>query len=669
MSSVPANIRSEHESLKKQIEYHSHLYYVLDKPVISDAEFDRLFDRLIELEKTHPDLVTPDSPSQRIGAAPSKKFPPVQHRMPMLSLQKVTTPEEFAEFDRRVKEGLERTGDIGYVVEPKLDGLAVELVYENGLLTVGSTRGDGSVGEGITANLKTVRNIPLRLSTETARKYPLLEIRGEVIIKRSAFAKLNERLAAENLPTLANPRNGAAGSLRQLDSRITASRPLLFFAYGISATDLPNLTSQSDAMGLLRKENFTVNAEFGKAKGADAVAREFERLAEYRAKLDYDIDGMVVKVDRFDEQVALGQISRAPRWAVAWKFAAEMAETILEDVEFSVGRTGVITPVAKLKPVFVSGVTVSNASLHNEDELERLDARIGDTVVIRRAGDVIPEVMEVVYDKRPKNARKVKFPTDCPSCGSSVVRPEGEAAHRCINISCPAQIEGRLVHFASKGGFDIVGLGDKFVRQLVERKLVHSPADIFFLTKDDLLQLDLMADKKAQNLLDSIHRSRATPLAKIIYALGIIGVGDAAAKVLADQFGTIDSLQHASQEQLQEIPGIGPVIAENIVDFFGTAGNRELIARMRKGSVQFPQQKPASKGTALAGRTFVITGTLSKPRDHFKSLIEQNGGKVSGSVSKKTDFLLCGADAGSKLDDARKLGVRILAEDVFLAML
>jgi len=669
MPGPSSQIIKEHQDLKNRVEHHNRCYYVLDRPEISDAEFDRLFDRLLELEKAYPELVTPDSPSQRIGAVPSKKFPPVQHRVPMLSLQKVTTPEEFGEFDRRVREGLERNDEIDYVLEPKLDGLAVELVYENGLLVVGSTRGDGAVGEGITANLRTVRNIPLMLSEETARKYPLLEVRGEVIMKRSAFAKLNERLAANNAPTLANPRNGAAGSLRQLDSRITATRPLLFFAYGISATDLSDLTSQSAAIDLLRKENFTVNAEFRAVKGAAAVGREFERLAEQRPKLNYDIDGMVVKVNRFDEQTTLGQISRAPRWAVAWKFAAELAETVLQDVEFSVGRTGVITPVAKLRPVYVSGVTVSNASLHNEDELERLDARIGDTVVIRRAGDIIPEVMEVVYDKRPKNAKRVKYPTDCPSCGSAVVRPEGEAAQRCVNISCPAQIEGRLVHFASKGGFDIVGLGDKFVRQLVERKLIHSPADIFFLAKDDLLQLDLMADKKAQNLLDAIERSRRTPLSKIIYALGIIGVGEAAAKLLADHFGTINSLQQASQDQLRGIDGIGPVIAANIEDFFRTPGNRELIAGMRKGGVDFPQQAPVGKGTGLAGLSFVITGTLSKPRDHFKSLIEQNGGKVSGSVSKKTDYLLCGADAGSKLDDARKLGVKVIAEDQFISML
>ena len=669
MSSVPANIQSELEKLKKQIEHHSYLYYVLDKPEISDADFDKLYDRLLEIEKAHPELLTPDSPSQRIGAPASKKFPPVQHRVPMLSLQKVTTPEEFAEFDRRVKEGLAKSGDIGYVVEPKLDGLAVELVYDKGLLVVGSTRGDGSVGEGITANLKTVRNIPLRLSDETAHNYPLLEVRGEVIMKRSAFAKLNERLAADNLPTLANPRNGAAGSLRQLDSRITASRPLMFFAYGISATNLPGLDSQSTAIELLRRENFSVNAEFKKAKGAEAVGHEFERLAGSRAKLDYDIDGMVVKVDQFNEQVALGQISRAPRWAVAWKFAAELAETILEDVEFSIGRTGVITPVAKLKPVYVSGVTVSNASLHNEDELERLDARIGDTVVIRRAGDVIPEVMEVICDKRPKDARKVKFPTKCPSCGSVVVRPEGEAAHRCINISCPAQIEGQLVHFASKGGFDMVGLGDKFVRQLVERNLVHTPSDIFFLKKEELLQLDLMADKKAQNLLDSIDRSRATPLAKIIYALGIIGVGEAAAKLLADHFGTIEALQQSSHEELQAVGGIGPIIATNIEEFFGTPGNQAMLSQLRQGGVHFPTQERTARGTTFTGRTFVITGTLSKPRDHFKSLIEQNGGKVSSSVSKKTDFLLCGADAGSKLDDAKKLGVKVISEDDLSAML
>ncbi|HWR82865.1 MAG TPA: NAD-dependent DNA ligase LigA, partial [Candidatus Deferrimicrobium sp.] len=455
MARPPIEIAAEHEKLKQVIDLHNRLYYVEDKPVISDAEYDRLFDRLLEIEKQYPELVTPDSPSRRVGAAPSKKFEPTPHRVPMLSLQKVTSVEEFAEFDRRVREGLETSEEIEYVTEPKLDGLAVELVYERGLLVRGSTRGDGFVGEDVTPNLRTVKSIPLKLSDEAARRYPLLEVRGEIIMRRSAFLKLNKQLEESNLAPLANPRNGAAGSLRQLDSSITASRPLIIYAYGISDTLLPSLDCQSATMSFLQAEGFPVNRLVKSVRGRAGVTNEFEALVKARAELDYDIDGMVVKVDRFEFQQVLGQIARAPRWAVAWKFAAEQAETIVEDVEFSVGRTGVITPVAKLKPVRVSGVTVSNASLHNEDEVNRLDVRIGDTVVIHRAGEVIPEVISVVIEKRPAGARRVTFPKTCPSCREPLSRPEGEAAHRCLNPACPAQIEGRLFHFASKGGFDI----------------------------------------------------------------------------------------------------------------------------------------------------------------------------------------------------------------------
>ncbi len=661
--------KDEYESLKREIEKHNRLYYVENRPEISDAEFDRLFDRLLEIEKEYPSLATPDSPSQRVGAEPSKKFEPVRHRVPMLSLQKVVSEEEFEQFDRRVKEALNPSGNIEYVVEPKFDGLAVELVYEDGVLTLGSTRGDGTTGENITPNLRTIHNIPLRLSDTTAKKYPLLEIRGEVIMRRSDFEKLNKRLEKEGNAPLANPRNGAAGSLRQLDPKITASRPLIFYAYGISEVDLEGIDNQYAAMQFLKGEHFLVNERVEKAHGEKAVKKKFRDLTEERPKLDYDIDGMVIKVNSFADQQTLGQISRAPRWAVAWKFAAELAETVIKGTEFSVGRTGIITPVAKLEPVRVSGVTVSNASMHNEDELNRLDVHIGDTVVIRRAGDVIPEVVEVVKDKRPKNAKKIVYPKTCPSCGEPIVRPEGEAAHRCINAACPAQVEGGLFHFASKGGFDIEGLGGKLANQLVANKLVKDPADLFYLTKDQLLTLDLMADKRAQNLLDAVDRSRHAELPRVIYAMGIIGVGEAAARLLAEHFGSFEKLQKASKDELAEISGIGPVIAQNIRDFFDNEGNQAMIDKMHKGGVEFPDYRAARREGKLSGKTFVITGTLSQPRDHFKKIIEQNGGKVTGSVSSKTDYLLRGEDPGSKLDNAKKLGVAVIDEDEFSKMI
>ncbi|MFZ1683454.1 MAG: NAD-dependent DNA ligase LigA [Candidatus Zixiibacteriota bacterium] len=669
MSKPSAPILKEYESLKAEIEKHNHLYYVLDRPSISDADYDLLFDRLVAIEKEHPELVTVDSPSQRVGATPSRKFEPVTHRVPMLSLQKVTTVEEFIEFDRRVHEGLGRTGDIEYVTEPKLDGLAVELVYEDGVFVLGSTRGDGTVGEGITPNLRTIKNIPLKFPSDLAKQFPRLEVRGEVVMKRSAFDRLNKQLVEQGEPPLANPRNGAAGSLRQLDPKITASRPLVFFGYSVSVQDNADLPTQYETIELLKKLGFLTNEQIRKLSGVSATEAEFLRIDKLRPTLDYDIDGVVIKVNRFADQITLGQISRAPRWAVAWKFAAELAETILEGVEFSVGRTGVVTPVAKLKSVHLSGVMVSNASLHNEDELRRLDIRIGDTVIVRRAGDVIPEVMDVVLDKRPKKAGLVTFPKECPSCSQPIVRQEGEAAHRCLNLACPAQLEGKLFYFASKGGFDIEGLGDKLARQLISAGLVHDPADLFYLTKEQLLPLELMGDKKAENLLEAINRARSTDLPRTLSALGIIGVGEAASRLLAEHFGSFEKLAQAQAEELQSITGIGPVIAGNIHDFFAQASNREMIAKMRRGGVLFPDYVVARGSGKLDGKTFVITGTLSKSRDHFKKVIEANGGKVVGSVSKTTDYLLCGLDPGSKLTNARKLGVTVLDEDQFLAFL
>jgi len=662
---VPQNIRQEYEKLIEEINHYARLYYVYDRPEIPDAEYDRLFDRLLLIEKEHPEIITADSPSQRVGGEPLPQFETVAHRIRMLSLQKVTTADEFENFDRRVKEGLGVLSDIEYVVEPKLDGLAVELIYRHGVFERGLTRGDGTRGEDVTQNLKTIPTIPLKLSAKTAAKYPLLEIRGEVIIHRSAFKKLNEKLAKEGGQQFANPRNAAAGSIRQLDSRITAKRPLKFYAYGISEKELTGLADHYSVMQLLQKEHFVVNEYLKKIKGADDVARFFEKLETIRPELDYEIDGMVIKVNRFEDQIKLGEISRAPRWAVAWKFAAEEAETVVKDVIFSVGRTGIVTPVAKLEPVSVAGVTVSNASLHNEDIMKELGLKIGDTVVIRRAGDVIPEVISVIKERRTGKEKPVSMPEVCPSCGSKIFRPEGEAAWRCINTACPAQLIERLFHFASNDAMEIDGLGGKLAAQLIENKLIKDPADLYYLKKEDLLPLDLMADKRARNLLDAIADSKNRELPRIIVALGIFGVGETAARLLAGYFGSFEKIRKASVDELTAIDGIGPVMAESIVNYFANADNLKMIEKMEKADVSFAPYKTEKKETPLAGKTFVITGTLSRPRNHFKKLIVDSGGKVAGSVSSKTDYLLAGENPGSKLDKARKIGIKIINEQEF----
>lgn len=663
--SIPDKIKSEYEKLKRDIAYHDLQYYGYDKPVISDGEYDRLFDRLLQIEKEYAEIVTPDSPSQRIGAKPLARFKTVTHRIRMLSLQKVTLVEEFADFDRRVKEGLGTTKEIDYAIEPKLDGLAVELVYENGLLTIGSTRGDGTRGEDVTQNLRTIKNVPLRLSEDVIRKYPLLEIRGEVIIRKSAFERLNRKMEESGSQPFANPRNAAAGSLRQLDSKITATRPLVFYAYGISAIDLPDLTDQYSTMLFLKDEGFLINEHLVRAVGVIAVASHFEKLERIRSELDYEIDGMVVKANQFADQVTVGEISRAPRWAVAWKFGSEEAETMVEDIIFSVGRTGAITPIARLKPVRVAGVIVSNASLHNEDEMEFLDIKIGDTVIIERAGDVIPQILEVIKDRRDGKEKPVSMPETCPSCGTRIVRPEGEAAHRCFNAACPAQIIERIFHFASKDAMDIDGLGGKLAAQLVEKGLVRDPSDIYYLTKEKLIPLELMADKRVRNLLDAIEASKDRELPRIIIALGIFCVGEAAARLLAEKYGNLDKLQGASYDELVSIDGIGPIIAKSIIDYFANPGNRKIIDKMKVAGVTFPPYKTAQKAAPLVGKTFVITGTLSQPRDYFKKQIEDAGGKVAGSVSSKTDYLLAGKKPGSKLDKAKRLGVKTLNEEEF----
>ena len=669
MARSDSTTKTQYLQLVEEIRRHIDLYHRLNRPEIQDEEYDRFFDQLLAIEKGHPEWVAADSPSKIVGAKPVRGFKTVTHRVPMLSLQKVTTVEQFVEFDRRVVQGLETFELIDYLIEPKLDGLAVELIYQNGQLVEGSTRGDGKTGEGILANLKTLNSVPGRLSEATAREYPLLEVRGEIIIYLSEFERLNQRLEQAGQPTLANPRNGAAGSLRQLNPSITASRPLIFFAYGISATDLPKLENQTEVFSLLKSENFLVNDLARVARGPNDVALAFETFQKRRPMLDYEIDGMVIKVNSFSSQRALGQISRAPRWAVAWKFEAETAETTIAGVEFSVGRTGAITPVAKLLPVRVGGVTVSNASLHNEDELKRLDIRLKDRVIVRRAGDVIPEVVEVITEARRKGARRIKYPAKCPSCGSPIIRLEGEAAHRCINIGCPAQILGRLNHFASKGGVDIDGLGEKIARQLIELGLVKDPADLYFLTKEQLLTLDLMADKRAENLLAQIDRSRSASLPKLVYALGIIGVGETAAILLAENSLTIDNLISAPVERLEDINGIGPVIARSVRQFFESEANLGMIGKLKSGGVLCPEYKTSRSGGKLKGISFVITGTMSLPRLHVKNLILSEGGKVSGSVSGKTDYLLAGSDPGSKLGQAEKLGVKVIDETELASLL
>ncbi len=671
-SNISKKILTRHAELKRELERYSRAYYLDDKPLVSDEEFDRLFDSLLELEKEHPALVTADSPSQRIGAPPGSKFAKIKHRERMLSLQKVNTSGEFEEFDRRVREGLyakeeAQSKEIEYVIEPKLDGLAVELVYEDGVLKVGSTRGDGVTGEDITANLKTIQVIPLKLSEATSKRWPVLEVRGEVYMPLAEFEAMNTKLQSAGSPVMANPRNGAAGSLRQLDSRITAARPLRFFAYGVHCPKksfADKFETQHHALEFLKKEGFPINPLSDICTGVNSVAKEFKALTNKRASLDYEIDGLVIKVNHFAEQEKLGVIARAPRWAVAWKFAAEEAETVVEDVIFSVGRTGVITPVASLKPVKVSGVIVSNASLHNEDEIKGLDLRIGDHVIIRRAGDVIPDVREVVFDKRDGSEKKVTFPKNCPSCGEKLLRAEGEAAYKCGNSLCPAQLVARVYHFGSKGGFDIDGFGEKLATQLVERKLIRTPADLFFLDKETVLELDLMADKRATNLLSAIEKAKETPLPQALYALGIPGIGETSAVALANHFGNLDSISAADIDELVAIEGIGPLLAQALVDFFANEKNLTMLARLKEAGLKFPhvQSAKASDG-ALSGLNFVITGTLSHPRGEFKKLIEQHGGKVAAALSSKTDYLLAGEKAGSKLKKAEKLSVEVIDED------
>jgi DNA ligase (NAD+) len=665
--------------LRGEIERHNHAYYVLDAPTIPDAEYDKLFRELQDLEQQYPGLLTADSPTQRVGAPPLREFQPHAHGVPMLSLNNAFEPEEVEAFDKRVRDGLETIAAIDYAVEPKFDGLAISLTYENGIFSRGATRGDGVTGEEVTPNLRTLRDIPLRLQGEGWPK--LIEIRGEVLMFKADFAELNTRQRERGDKEFANPRNAAAGSLRQLDSRITAGRPLSFFAYGVGlGADAVAATTHAELMDRLAAWGFPVAAERRVVQGARGLLAYFNEIGEKRPGLPYDIDGVVYKVNRLDWQAVLGFVSRAPRFAIAHKFPAEEALTEVLGIDVQVGRTGAITPVARLKPVFVGGVTVTNATLHNADEVRRKDVRVGDTVIVRRAGDVIPEVVTSVLEKRPMRDLfggeplhpPFELPENCPECGSRVVKGEDEAIARCTGgLYCPAQRKQALWHFAARRAMDIEGLGDKLVDQLVEAGLVHTPADLYALMVEQLAGLERMGEKSARNLVDAIAASRQTTLARFIFALGIRNVGEATARDLAKYFGSLDALLVADVDALQAVPDVGPIVAESIAAFFGEAHNREVIDGLRRAGVHWPEGEPESDGSqVLAGKTLVLTGTLpTLKRDEAKARIEAAGGKVAGSVSKKTDYVVAGEEAGSKLEKALELGVPVIDEAALLSLL
>ncbi len=656
--------------LRAAIEHHNYRYYVLDDPEISDAEFDSLLRELQQIEAEYPELATPDSPTQRVGGTPATAFPTLRHRIPMLSLDNAFSDEEVIAFDRRVRERLGRDGQIDYAAEPKLDGLAVSVVYEGGRLRHAATRGDGVTGEDVTANVRTIRSVPLRLRPGAPT---LLEVRGEVYLPVAGFLALNARAAERGERTFVNPRNAAAGSLRQLDPRVTAARPLDVFFYAVGVVEggaVPD--RQSELAGALQEWGLRTCPEAALVVGVRGCLDYFHRIGARRPELPYQIDGVVYKVDRRADREALGSVSRAPRWAIAHKFPAEETQTRVLDVEFQVGRTGAVTPVARLAPVFVGGVTVSNATLHNMDELERKDVRIGDTVVVRRAGDVIPEVVRVLVKQRPHDARRVGLPSRCPVCGSLVKREEGEAIARCTGgYACAAQRRERILHFASRRAMDIEGLGDKLVDQLVTAGLVDDPADLYELTVDQLAALDRMGQRSAEKLIAAIERSRETSLPRFLFALGIRDVGEATALALAQHFGALEPLMQADAAEIEQVPDVGPVVAARVTAFFADPRNRRIIERLRKAGVHW-RNLAATAGAAqpLAGKTFVLTGTLaSLTRDQAGERLRALGAKVAGSVSRKTDYVVAGADAGSKLQKAHELGVPVLDERALLELL
>lgn len=669
-----STIQKQIATLRDEIDRHNYCYYVLDDPQISDTEYDVLMRQLQQLEKVNPQLVTADSPTQRVGAPPLEKFGTVSHRVPMLSLENAMNEEEFLAFHERTKKTLEAADEIIYVAEPKLDGLAVELVYEDGLFSKGSTRGDGFTGEDITQNLRTVRSIPLRLGqhqTDTGQSVPvpsILEVRGEVFMEKKGFRHLNAARLKEDQAPFANPRNAAAGSLRQLDSSITAKRPLKFFCYEVGHLEGPDLASHWDTLKVLRSWGLPVNPNIALCSGSEESVSYYRRWEEKRDTLPYEIDGIVIKVNDFTQRTNLGVRSRSPRWAVAGKFKAQQATTVVENIEASVGRTGAVTPVAILAPVNVGGVTVSRATLHNQDEIDRKDVRIGDTVLIQRAGDVIPEVVKIIPEKRSADARKYTLPGKCPVCDGTVHRPQGEAVARCQNVTCPAQVKGRIKHFVSKRAMDIDGLGAKLIDQMVDAGLIASFADLYYLQQEELANLERMAQKSAENIMYAIDASRETTSARFLYGLGIRNVGEHLANVLARQFRTVDTLMAATAEELETVEEVGPIVADSIVTFFASEDNCRVIDRCRAGGIVL--QEPEATEDRLAGQTFVFTGSMERlSRQEAQETVSKLGGKSAGSVSKKTSFVVSGTGTGNKLKKARELGVAVLTEEEFLELI
>ncbi|GAX91130.1 NAD-dependent DNA ligase LigA [Effusibacillus lacus] len=656
------------DELRSIIKQHDYNYYVLDRPTISDVEYDKLMRELIALEVEHPDLITPDSPTQRVGGMVLEGFEKVTHRTPMLSLSNAFGPDELRDFDRRVR-SLVPGETFGYVAELKIDGLAVSLLYENGVFVRGATRGDGEVGEDITANLKTIKALPLVLPRPLT-----MEVRGEAYLPKREFERINQERDEAGEPPFANPRNAAAGSLRQLDPRIVAGRNLSIFAYGIGLMEGETVTSHAEALNLLHDLGFKVNPERRVLADIEEVIEFVQSwTAERRASLPYEIDGIVVKVNQTQLYPRLGTTAKSPRWAVAYKFAAEQAETTLSDIIVNVGRTGAVTPTAILDPVRLAGTTVSRATLHNEDIIRELGVMIGDTVVVQKAGDIIPEIVRVVTERRTGDEKPFQMPTHCPECNAELIRFPGEVALRCINPQCPAHNREGIIHFVSRDAMNIDGLGEQIVTQLFDKGLVRDPGDLYYLTMDHLLPLERMGKKSAQNLLDSIEKSKSNSVERLIFGLGIRFVGEKAAKVLADYFDTLDNLMKAATDELVAVPEIGPKMAESIREFFEQDSARQVIEKLRTAGVNFAYQRPvvlAAEDSPFLGKTFVLTGTLSSlDRKEAGRLIEQRGGKVAGSVSKNTDYVIAGEKAGSKLNKARELGVEILDEETFLSWL
>jgi DNA ligase (NAD+) len=663
MASPGKDVEKKIESLRGKIRHHEYLYYVLDQPEISDADFDKLMRQLKDLEAEHPELITADSPTQRVGGKPREGFVKVPHSSPMLSLDNTYSEDELRDWERRVHQ-LSGRREVDYVCELKLDGMSLALIYEDGKLLRGITRGDGNVGEDVTLNVRTVRSVPLSIPKEKLKKAGIpadFEVRGELLMPTASFKKINEERERNGLPTFANPRNFTAGTVRQLDSNVTAERRLDYFPYILLQNGRTYFDHHSKTLAALDSAGFKVNPNHKLVRSMNEVWAFIQHWEEKRDSLPYEIDGIVIKVDRTSLQDELGFTGKAPRWAIAYKYAARGGVTKLESIRWQTGRTGKLTPVAELAPIPIGGTTVRNATLHNMDEIQRLGVKIGDWVRVERGGDVIPKIVEV-DNEHPRGTTEIEAPEKCSVCGTKVVRAEGEVDYRCVNANCPAKLLGTILHFASRGVMNIDGMGESLVSQLIERSLVKNVADIYDLTKDKLLGLERFADKSAQNILKEIENSKKLPLERVIYGLGIRMVGERTAQFLAEHFGSMEALENAGVEELQNVNEVGPRIAESIAEFFGNSANRKLVSRLREAGLTMSGQKK-ERGTKLAGKTFVLTGTLAHfSRDEAKKMIEDAGGKVSGSVSKKTDYVVAGSDAGSKLDKAKELGVEVIDE-------